>query len=253
MQASNPSCGRRPPRDSTNCSQLTTTEKGLDLKRSTGEEQRGLNLTSAEIHRFVNYANREVRPSQGSRKLRQQHPRTSKIPRSCCARDSGGRCQAPCVCTSGAGLRQPATATVPPRDLGCMAPKHETGDGKLASATLEEVEIFSSERAVKTSSSTASPAVHSSQKLSGVHVPRLSATTKKVMAAWSVSLLSLPAMRNNSPSAWVGCQGSHTHPTSRNAVSVEKTLACFCGCCRTWWSPGPHAGCVVLCHASVGA
>ena len=45
-------------------------------------------------------------------------------------------------------------------------------------------------------------------------------------------------------SAWVGCQGSHTHPTFQNAASVEKTLACFCGCCRTWRSPGPHAGCV---------
>ena len=56
----------------------------------------------------------------------------------------------------------------------------------------------------ETSSNSASPAMHSFRELSGVHVPQLSATTKNIMAAWKISLLSLPSLRNGTPCPVLG-------------------------------------------------
>ena len=131
-----------------------------------------------------------------------------------------------------------------------MASKHEAGDGKLASGTLEEVGIPSSDRAVNTSSSSASPAMHSFEELSGVHVPHLSTTTKNVMAAWSVSLLCIHC----GMAFPVQCLGwmpgfSHASHVPKRVVSGE--VACL----LLWLLPHlvePRTTCG-LCRASVGA
>ena len=168
-----------------------------------------LRSIATSILPIVRFVRRKV-----SGPLRQLHPRTSGIPRCCCACDSGGRCQAPCVATSGPRSKVATTATVSPRDLSRTAPKHETGDGKLASGTLEEVEIPSSERAVKTFSSSASP-------------PHLTATTKKDMAAWKISLLSPPGMRNILPVQCLGWMPGFSHASHAPKRGVSGEDACL--------------------------